>query len=369
MNKVKVIHLSTVHQAFDTRIFHKECKSLYDSGYDVSLVVPHERDEVKENIKILSVQSSSNKFERMFVTSMRVFKRCLEAKGEIYHFHDSELIFVGLLLKLSGKKVIYDAHEDLPNQLIVKKWLHPIVRFPISKLAAAVEWVASRTYLDAVVTVTDKIAARFPKNSTILVQNFPRIYELSADHANDYKLRKNNFCFVGSLKKNYGIKEMIQALELLNGEAHLFLGGKFQYDSYRNELESMDGWKHVTFLGWVDRHEYKNILSKSIGGIVVCLPEPNIIEAQPNKLFEYMSASIPVVASDFPRWRNFVDGNKCGYLVDPANPSGIAGALKKIIANSALSERMGQLGRKAVLEKYNWDNENKVLQKLYARLT
>ena len=366
MDKVKVVHLTSVHPAFDTRIFHKECKSLVESGYDVSLVVPHKADELVDGVKILAVSPGKNRLSRIFLTSWKVFFRGLKEKASIYHFHDPELIPAGILLRLLGAKVIYDVHEDLPRQLLVKSWLNPLIRLPLSYLASVVEWVSSRLFLSSVVVVTNKIKDRFPSNKTILVQNYSISGEL---FTNEEKIKKqdNTFCFVGSLKKNYGIEEIITAISEVEG-AKLILGGSFPSRAFENKIRSLDGWKSVEYVGWLDRTELAKVLAKSICGFIVYHPEPNIISGQPNKLFEYMSAGIPVISSDFPLWRSIVEKNNCGLLVNPLSNDDIKKAIEKIINYADIRKEMGVNGRAAVLKHYDWGNESKNLIGLYSSL-
>jgi len=109
-------------------------------------------------------------------------------------------------------------------------------------------------------------------------------------------------------------------------------------------------------------------LDKLRVGLVLFYPEPNQINSQPNKLFEYMSAEIPIVASNFPLWKEIVEGNQCGICVDPLNPEEIARAIEYLITHPDEAQRMGENGRKAVIEKYNWESESKKLIELYRKI-
>ncbi len=95
---------------------------------------------------------------------------------------------------------------------------------------------------------------------------------------------------------------------------------------------------------------------------------PNHVDAQPNKMFEYMSAGIPVIASDFPLWREIIEGCGCGICVDPLDPKKIAEAIDYLVDNPEIARRMGENGRKAVYDRYNWDVEEKKLLALYDSL-
>ncbi len=81
-----------------------------------------------------------------------------------------------------------------------------------------------------------------------------------------------------------------------------------------------------------------------------------------------MSARLPVIASNFPLWREIIEGNKCGLCVDPLNPEEIAAAITWIVEHPAEAEVMGKNGRKAVEERYNWNTEGEKLLALYRQV-
>ena len=171
----KVCHMTTVHTQQDTRIFIKECTTLFQAGYDLSLIVQHKQDEVLNGIKVLAVDNPNGHWKRMTKTVRQVYKQALECNADIYHFHDPELILIGLLLKRQGKKVIYDVHEDLPKDIYYKPWIPKYFKLIISKIAEKIERYASKKF-DAVVTSTPFIAQRFNDYSTkkvVDIKNYP----------------------------------------------------------------------------------------------------------------------------------------------------------------------------------------------------
>jgi len=105
-----------------------------------------------------------------------------------------------------------------------------------------------------------------------------------------------------------------------------------------------------------------------MAGLVLYHPVPNHTDAQPNKLFEYMSAGIPVISSNFPLWKEIVEGHQCGICVDPLKPDEIAKAIQWILDNPEKAKKMGENGRRAVEEKYNHTVEEKKLLTLYKLL-
>ena len=116
------------------------------------------------------------------------------------------------------------------------------------------------------------------------------------------------------------------------------------------------------------RNEVANVMSCSKAGIVIFHPLPNHIDAQPNKMFEYMSAGLPIISSNFVLWKEIVERNNCGICVNPLEPKEIAQSIEYIITHSNEAKEMGQNGKKAVLEKYNWGVEEKKLFEVYKGL-
>src|SRR5262245_18997932 len=169
-DQVRIVHLTSVHAADDTRIFWKECLSLAEAGYRVSLVVPEERAGRRQAnaVEIVAVKRRSGRFARMLASTFGVAAAGLRQRAAIYHFHDPELIPAGLALRLLGKRVIYDVHEDVPRRILFKSWIPRNLRRPVAGFASAFEWIAGRA-LSGIVAATPTIAARFPASRTALV--------------------------------------------------------------------------------------------------------------------------------------------------------------------------------------------------------
>lgn len=363
---VKICHLSTVHKRYDTRIYVKECRTLAERGYEVHLVVADGLGfEYKKGINIHDIGRPTGKLKRMLFFSGKIYKMAMTINAEIYHFHDPELLRIGNKLMKMGKKVIYDAHEDVPRQILTKTYIPQNVASLVSKLFERYEnKITSK--LSGIITATPFIRERFLKRNPIVVdiQNFPFIDEFTLMDENILAKKKNTVCYVGSITKVRGILTIIDALEFCEN-TKLLLGGKFVTEELRQQAIQSKGWKNVIELGFLDREAVSETLKKSFAGLVVLEPTRSYLDSIPVKMFEYMASSIPVIASDFPYWRQLIGEEGCALFVDPMNPKAIADAITTLGNDSKLAEQMGIRGRKAVLEKFNWDKEESKLLGFY----
>jgi len=357
--------LTSVHLPFDTRIFHKEAKSLARAGYNVTLIAQHDKEKIVDGIRLVSLSKPKKRLERMTKTVWAIYRKALEVDADIYHFHDPELIPVGLLLKFHDKRVIYDVHEDVPRQNLSKPYIPAVLRKPISLMIGVLEAFSARRF-DGVVTATPFINRRFLElgANAVNVNNYPLVSELyTAD--NQWEEKEKAACYVGGIARIRGAFEMVEAIG--KTKYRLLLAGNIEPDIEKG-LKQMPGWRNVDTLGFVDREGVRATMARSMAGMVLFHSEPNHIDAQPNKMFEYMSAGIPVIASNFPLWKEIVEGAECGICVDPLNSEEIAKTIQFIVEHSAEAKQMGRNGRKAVAERYNWEKEAQKLLALYKEL-
>lgn len=366
--RLKVVHLSSAHEAGDTRILYKECKSLADAGHDVTLLAKHPNDATVSGVKIKALRGNKNRWQRWTTGLWRACHHACRLRADLYHFHDPELIPLGIWLSLQGKRVIYDAHENLPNTFAYKYYIPAFARKSLGWLAGRVENFAVRRFT-AVVAATPNIGQRFAayNANTIVVRNFPLLTELAQGMARPWNERPPLVIYVGTMTPERGFREAMEAMAFLprSLNARLAFAGLVS-PTVRKAIVRSPCFDRTDLLGQLSRSEISSLLGRARVGLVTLHPMPNFLNALPIKLFEYMSAGVPVIASDFPLWRQIVEDSGCGFLVDPHDTTAIANAIEYLLTHSEHARQMGERGRKAIEHRYNWASEEQQLLALYA---
>jgi len=357
----KVVHLTTVHNENDNRIFYKECKTLKEEGFDVTLICAGAKDSIKDGIKIIGFHKEKNRIKRFFKTSfIDVIKKCKEVDGDIYHFHDPELIFVGLYLKIKGKKVIYDIHENNPASILSKPYIkNKILKIIMSKLFDFLEKI-SVNFFDAIVTARPDITKRFKHKNIITLRNFPILSNFDKIRKINITKTKHSVIFVGGMTSIRGINQLIDAFKYLDG-VELWLLGPIREKKLKERILTEN--KNIKYFGVVEAYEIFSYINEADIGVITFLPVPNHLTTLATKPFEYMACGKPIIMSDFDYWKEVFKDS--AVYVDPNNSEKIAKAIKDLLNNKDKLTKMGVLNRKLAFEKYNWTIESKKLVNLY----
>lgn len=366
---MKVVHLTTVHRASDTRIFDRECRSLAAAGHDVTLIARDDRAEVISGVRVKSLPARRNRVARMTIGVWHAYRVARAEKADVYHLHDPELLAVAFLLG-RGAKVIFDAHDDAPAQIIDNKdWVPLILRKGFSTLVRLGMPILMRG-VDSVIAATEPIAKTTKARTVTIIRNHPR-RPVAASGVVPFAERETAVAYVGGLTRVKGILELVQAMALSGPESRtvLHLAGAFEVAEVERSATSDEGWEAVRFHGWLAKRDVEELLGRCRAGVVTFLPIPRHVYSEPNKLFQYMAMGLPVIASDFDSWRDIVESAGCGLLVDPHDPRAIADAIEYLVSHPDEGEAMGRKGQDAVRDLYNWETQEERLLTLYQELS
>jgi glycosyltransferase involved in cell wall biosynthesis len=366
--KRKIVHIASLHSASDTRIFHKECQSLVRRGYAVTLIAPDPGKNFEPNgVKLVRLPKIPALLRKrglglMTIGAWKCYKLALKEEASVYHFHEPYLLLTGVGLKLCGKKVIYDSHEDMPRERL-PAGKPSRLRNAVVRLLEVIENSCARRF-DFIVAATPHIRDRFRRAGcrSADIKNYPVLDEFDPNRVSVAR-KRNQVCYVGGISKARGLFEMIRAAELSN--TTLVLAGPFESSQLLEEAKALPGWKFVDYRGVLDRRGVAEVIEHSVAGLVLLHPVSMYLDdSLPIKMFEYMAAGVPVVASNFPLWRKIVTEAECGRCVDPLDPSAIANAISEL-KDPIMSGSFGLNGFKAVVTRFSWKQEEEELFKVY----
>ena len=356
---MRVCVMTTAHPPDDVRI-NKEIKTLIKGRYEVVYIAP-EGDFNPEGFEYIPIKRYLSRKERFLEGRKEIFQKAIEINADIYHFHDPELIPVGLKLKKLGKKVIYDVHEDYPSVILMKSWIPKILRYPVSIIFDIYEKNAVKK-LDGIVVVTEKQAERLKMAKAMaIVPNFPDDELLeNIDEIRFFPEDWTEFVYVGSIDEDRAIAEIIEAFKIVRSQYEkvgLVLVGPI----YSKRLEEIikNAGDRVIYKPRVPYQEALKITKGGDIGLLVIKKGRSKEFSSPVKMFEYMAFGLPIIASDFDYWKRFFKNypNPVFY-VKPDDTDDITSAMKK-----ALNLRKGKQWWT-----YSWKNCGKELLELYRNI-
>lgn len=370
--QLKIVHMTSVHRPFDVRIFAKECSSLAEHGYDVVLIAVHDHDELCDGVQIKSIPRPRSQWSRMIFTAWRVVLEALRQDADIYHCHDPELLPWTCLMRLLGRTVVYDMHENVPKDILDKTWLPQWSKPTVSRLVRLAErifmWRLPVVFAESSYRDDYKWVRR-----SIVVLNLPRLDRLPTPSRS--RLQPPRMAYIGGVATDRGSVVTVRALELLQRQdcdvVFRCVGPMWPPD-HQQELEQLAvdvPSDRLEFFGYRPSSEGWNLIRDCQIGLAVLAARPNLMESFPTKLFEYMALEMPVIASDFPLYREVVETSGCGICVDPTSPQQLAAAVASLVRDPERASRMGLSGRKAVEERYNWRTEQGKLEQFYEQLS
>jgi glycosyltransferase involved in cell wall biosynthesis len=354
----------------ESRILFKECATLSASGFEVFLLAPVSENAIVEGVSVTALHVPRNRLGRITVGVFAALRNAWRLHADLYHFHDSELLPVAWLLQCLGNRVVFDMHENLPAAIRTKPWVPRLLRGVMSMAMCLVErcllWhmpvvFAEESYLKHY---------RYVRRACV-VQNMPL-----ANRLLDIREPKNDQIsvgYLGGVSADRGCLVTLQALALLKQRGRnvaWYCIGPME-TGLREQVTAIvesHGLHDIHMMGSTPGKEALPLIARCHVGLALLSPCPNYIESFPTKMFEYMAMGLPVVVSDFPLYRRVIEQHQCGLCVNPADPQAVATALASILDDPRLAQQMGEAGRLAVVEQYNWSAEGRKLVDFYRTL-
>ncbi len=371
----EVYHLTNVHNPFDVRIFYKQAQTLARAGYAVTVVGPGPKAWCGERagVRVQTVPVAQG-FGQRFLNLWRLLRIGLSADADYFHFHDPELLPVGAVLRLCGRRVIYDVHEHFPLVVMVRPWVPSWLRRPLSRLVDWGERSLARCFVTAVVGVVEEQGNRFAKHPFAVVKNYPRLERFSPGCG---QLGPFALVHIGSLSEDRGglfLLEIMRELAKTHPQARLLSVGEFHSQDLRERFEARRrAWGLEEQIHYSEKRVPYDELGATIAacqiGLVPGQISPkNLASFVPTKLFEYFACGLPVVASDLPSIRRFRAVADWGLLADPRDPAAHARAIGCLLDDPVAAQAKGAQARRAAEEHFNWEAEAEKLLALYERI-
>jgi glycosyltransferase involved in cell wall biosynthesis len=359
--------ITTVHSAFDDRIFYKEALSLNENGFHVMIIAQHPEDIYHLGIYIKAIPEITKKIKRILFSPIYVIRLARKSKADIFHLHDPEIYWLGLILKVFFKgKIVIDIHENY-HRIIKSKVYKRIMQLIVVCFYKAYERICISCASAVIYAVSDiRENHQQVKINNEVIKNFPEIHILAGVRKTHLK---QQIIYIGDITIDRGIVETIQAFNLVRQhgfDVNLKLIGPIHLE--RKYIQQSQKNKHIHFTGFLKREEVIKEIRLSDVGICLLHPKNNYLYSYPVKIFEYMACGIPVLASNFTVFQEIVEKNKCGITVDPFDIKKIASSMMFFLKHPERANEMGKNGIKAIRENYNWSNEMHKLIQLYKKL-
>lgn len=414
--KATVCMLTTGHSALDDRIFYKECMSLQQAGYEVTLLAPLNEegflvdmgnnnlaaDEITiQDIKIIGFNKIKSRFRKISailqllkLASMGNFKLGTESfadiidkgtklRADVYHCHEIWSLYTGIQIKKrlekegNKPKLIYDVHEYSPAVGSSSNVVNRLYSKVLSKTIINFEKEALK-YVDYVITANQITRGylltlnRFIQ--TDVIYNCPVLSLFQEPGGNKaYNKNKITICHEGSLKFNRGLKQMIEVIRVLkerygNKIELLIIGDVFgeEREYLKEKVKEYGLHDAVRCTGWLPYEKVGEAISHADIGIIFMEPtENNMLAGPPNKLFNYMRYWLPVVSVDLPETTRIIKETRCGIVVKDRSVDNLARALSVLIEEGDKRRQLGENAKKAVHNQYSWEQMEKKLLRVY----
>ncbi|GAB3034633.1 glycosyltransferase [Spirosoma pulveris] len=368
MKKTRVLHISTAHPPQDPRVVFKQCQTLA-AVYEVFCALPHADPAVSPVIRFVQLPYFSRIIWRLLITCPFIVLRCIWLRPRLVHVYSPEFLPFSYLFRLLGAEVIYEVQENLHKKIQLKTsnngtLLRQMFRL-FDRLAQRHFYLifTEHGYLSTYTQLAKPHAVIYNYPLLSFLAPFYTPYNPSSETP--------SFFYIGLLSFDRAIDTLVNSFAKLGITYPRFIVHLFGRRTFTDtNLENLPGYDrvrdHLHFNGYTDQRLAFPYARGATAGLALLKPVGDYPESYTTKLFEYMALGLPVITSDFPLYRDIVDRHQCGFCVSPYDTEQVTEALAYLIENPAEARRMGQRGRQAVEQFYNWTTEADKLLHFYS---
>lgn len=375
---LRVAHVTSIHQDFNSRIW-KYTTALADAGCEVHLVCPWIVPEGvgPSGIHFHPFRRVTSRLQRPLLIPHRLLSRLLPLleRVDLVHFHDIDILpWMALLSR--RKPVIYDIHENYPEEMLVRDWIPRLARVP---LYHGVDWI-ERFLARRIRNVVLVVPAQKPRFNgehlrRIFMPNYAAQTGYSGNINDNYCTRSDCVIFTGSNYEDNGsllLLEVAARLKILRPQLRFLVRDFFASMSFRRtflEMRRARGLEeHVVLFEEVPAPKVPSLLNQATIGISPNLRVRKQEMALPQKIFEYMAAALPIVCSDLPYVKAMLAEQEVGFLAQPEDPGSFVRAIVKLVDDRSFAREMGIKGRENFVRRYSWDSQVPPLLDYYHKI-
>lgn len=372
----KVLHIAfvtSIHPDFDARVW-KYAVMLARRGHTVHLVCPWQvsEGEVREGVMLHPFPRARTRLARPVSIPWNLARKLwpLIRTIDLVHFHDIDILPYMAALALF-KPVVYDVHENYPEEMLVRQWIPRPLRH---LLYHSVRWVQAGLSLliRNVVLVVPQQQKDFPISAlrTAIIRNYASL-DLLERVSPDFRSRRAAVVFIGT---NYEANGTFLFLEIATRmlarrpDVQFVMIDRWADEPTRKRALALireRDLKNVTIVPNVLPQDVMEHLNRGTIGISPALRLPKCIRALPTKLFEYMAAGLPIVASDLPTTTRLADETGGVLLCRPEEPNTFAAAIERLVDDREYARQLGQKGQDAFKERFCWESQADVVEHFY----
>jgi glycosyltransferase involved in cell wall biosynthesis len=373
----RIASVTSIHGNFDHRI-SKHATAMAEAGLEVDLVSPWQigPEHARAGIRFHSFTRAGGRLPRLWQIPGRILPLVakLSRQVDLIHFHDLDLL--PLLAPLSAWcPLVYDVHENYGEEMLVKDYLPGWLRPLLARGVEAGQYGLARIVGNVVLVVPEQERS-FPsaRIRRIQIANYASrgLIESAPD---DYLERTDAVLSTGFQYVNNGSQLLLEIAEQLRGPCpglRFLISDRFpdaaSRAEHRAEIDRRGLADVVELLPMVPSDQMPELLGRGTIGISPTLRVTKQEKALPTKLFEYMAAGLPFVASDLPHPKRLVEETGAGLLAQPEHPQSFVTAIRRLVEDRAFAQTLGQNGQRSVRERYSWEAQMPGLIEFYREI-
>ncbi len=361
--------------AHHPRQHYRLAAALADAGYDVTtLAAPDLTSGHEDAVPVAYLPIRRNRLTRM-ISGPLTIGRALARRPDVLYLVSLDLLPWGALVrKLRRCSVVYDSNDEYDTYMLIKEWLPVRVRPLLQRLVRWLEpWLARQ--LDGATTALPATQEKFERAGvkSTLVRNFPPAFLIGQTRRDGHY--EFDVLVGGSLPEDQMLllAETAARVEEILGRPVRWLVVARNYDDHEKRLLEgalvASGLRDDFTLRYnLPFPEMQRMMQSSKIGFVPYPGAVNYADRIPIRIFEYMAAGLPFVASDLPTTAQFTAEHGVAVLTPAGDVEAFAREIASLLDDPHRLQEMSARGPQVVLERYNWEIESRKLVDTLARV-